>query len=54
MLKQLAQRGYGVYISRDIKNLTGHGLEQPALVYYLSKGVGLDNLQKSLLNSTVL
>lgn len=32
-LKQRAQRGYGVSISRDIINLAGRGPEQPALVH---------------------
>ena len=30
-LAQAAQRGCGVFILGDTQNLTGHGLEQPAL-----------------------
>ena len=36
-LEWAAQRGWGISILGDIQNLTGHSLEQPALVAYFSE-----------------
>lgn len=51
-LEQVAQLGCGVSILGGVKNLNGHGPEEPAALVNsgLSKGAGLDNLQKCLLS----
>jgi len=46
---------YGVSNLRDIKNPTGHGHEQPAVVDpSLRSGVGLDDLQRHVPTSNIL
>lgn len=58
-LEQVAQRGCGVSMLRDIKSLTRHCPAQPALADpTLSRSVcgesGLDGLQRDLPTSTIL
>ena len=54
-LEQVAARGCGVSVLGDIKNPTGHGPGQPAVVdTTLSRRAGLDLLQRYLPISTPL
>jgi len=54
-LDQAAQKGCGVYFSGDIQTPPGRGPVQSALGEpALAGGVGLDDLQRSLLTPTML
>lgn len=54
-LAQIAWGGYGVSTLGDIQSPTGHGPGQPAVADpALSKGVGLNDLQRCLSASAVL
>jgi len=52
-LEQVARGGCRVSICEDIQNLTGDGSARLALAGCLSRGVGLDDLKRSLLISTI-
>ena len=54
VLKQIAQGGCGFYFSGDIQDLPGHTPVQPAVGSLLCRGVGLDDLQRSLPAPTIL
>lgn len=55
MVEQVVQRGCGVSVLGDTKNLKAHEPEQRALANpALVRGVGQDNLHKCLLNSLIL
>lgn len=52
---QIAHRSCKVFILWDIQSMNGYGSEQPALVGTgLSRGVGLDDFQRSLSTSDIL